>query len=147
MPRIRVHLKERSYDILIGRGLLKDGGALLNRLDIGSDALCITNARLLRLYGKTLEDALRKSGVKVHFEQVPDSEEAKSADVALDLIERISSDDKYKKIFIIALGGGVVGDLGGFTAAAFRRGVPFVQIPSTLLAMVDAFEIAAGRKD
>ncbi len=138
MTKIRVHLKDRSYDILIGRGLLKNAGMLVKRLRIGSDAVCITNARLSRLYGRQLTGSLKKSGLTVRYEEVPDSEEAKSADIAMGLIKRISSYDKRKKVFIVNFGGGVVGDVGGFVAAVYKRGTPYVQIPTTLLAQVDS---------
>jgi 3-dehydroquinate synthase len=138
MRKIRVRLKERSYDILIGRGLLDDCGAILKRLGIGRDAVCITNSCLFRLYGKPLKRSLEHSGFTVRFEKVPDSEKAKTDRVANSLIRSISLYDKGKKIFIINLGGGVVGDVGGFVASIYRRGVPYVHIPTTLLAQVDS---------
>ena len=138
MNKIRVHLKERSYDILIGRGLLKDSGKLIKRLDIGSDAVCITNSGLLNLYKSPIERSFKKAGLTVRFELIPDSEKAKSARCAFDLTGRISAYDKSKKLFIVTLGGGVVGDLGGFVAAIYKRGVPYVQIPTTLLAQVES---------
>lgn len=138
MKKIRVALKGRSYDILIGSGLLEDSGKLIKRLNIGLDAVVVTNKRLLGLYGKELKSSLRKSGIATHFELVPGSEKAKSAEVATDLIRKISSYDKNKQIFIIAFGGGVVGDLAGFVAAIYKRGVPYVQVPTTLLAQVDS---------
>ncbi len=138
MRTIKVHLKDRSYDILIGRGLLKKSGAIIKRLDVGNYAVCITNASLLKLYGNVLRKTLEKSGIPVRFEMVPDSEKAKSEGVATSLIRRISSYDKRKNIFIINFGGGVVGDVGGFVASVYKRGIPYVQIPTTLLAQVDS---------
>jgi len=138
MRRIRVRLKDRSYDILIGRGLLKKSGELIRSLRSEKDAVCITNARLLRLYRKTLQSSLTKSGMTVRFERVPDSEGAKSVRIAASLIKEISIYDKRKRLFIINFGGGVVGDLGGFVAAVYKRGTPYVQIPTTLLAQVDS---------
>jgi len=138
MKKIRVFLKERSYDILIGDGLIDDCGNLLKRLDIGRDAVCISNKNLLSLYRARLEKSLKKSGLTVHFELVPDSEKAKSITVATRLINRISSYDKHKDVFIIAFGGGVIGDVAGFVAAAYKRGIPYAQIPTTLLAQVDS---------
>lgn len=138
MKKIKVSLKKRAYNILIGRGLLKDSGRLIKRLDIGNDALCITNHSLFKLYKAPLERSLKKSGISVRFELVPDSEKAKSADIAMGLIQKISAYDKNKRLFIITLGGGVVGDVGGFIAAVYKRGIPYVQIPTTLLAQVDS---------
>ena len=138
MITTKVHLKDRSYDIVIGDGLLKKVGGILKKLDIGQDAVVITNERLLRLYRRPLEKSLTEGKLTVHFETVPDSEKAKSATIATRLIDRISKHDKSKSIFIIAFGGGVVGDLAGFVAAVYKRGIPYIQIPTTLLAQVDS---------
>ena len=138
MKKIRVNLKERSYDILIGPSLIRRTGVLLKRLDIGKDAVVITNKNLLGLYKKPLESSLIASGFTVRFETVPDSERAKAASIATNVIDRISKYDKRKAIFIIAFGGGVVGDLAGFVAAVYKRGIPYVQFPTTLLAQVDS---------
>ena len=138
MNKIRVKLKERSYDILIGPSLIKKAGSLIRRLDIGKDAVVITNKKLLSLYKKPLENSLTASGFTVRFEAVPDSERAKAASIATNVIDRISKYDKLKSIFIIAFGGGVIGDLAGFVAAVYKRGIPYVQFPTTLLAQVDS---------
>lgn len=134
----KVSLKERSYHIFIGEGILKKSGILLRGLRIGSDAVIITNKRLLGLYGKILSRSLENSGFTTRFEIVPDSEKAKSADIAIRLLNKIASYDLRKKIFIVAFGGGVVGDLAGFISSVYKRGVPYVQIPTTLVAQVDS---------
>jgi len=138
LKTIRVRLKERSYDIVIGAGLLSKAGALLQKLRIGKDAVVITNKPLLGLYKRDMETSLRKGRFTIRFELVPDSEKAKSSNVALRLASRIAAYDKKKSVFIIAFGGGVIGDLAGFVAAIYKRGVPYVQIPTTLLAQVDS---------
>lgn len=138
MKKIRLSLKDRSYDILIGSGLLKKSGAIIRRLDIGKDACVITNKALYSLYGKDLERSLHKAGLSARFIFVPDSEKAKSIKTATDVLSKISRYDRKRSVFIIALGGGVVGDLAGFVAASYKRGIPFVQIPTTLLAQVDS---------
>ena len=138
MKTIRVRLKERSYDIVMGAGLLSKTGALLQKLRPGRDAIVITNKKILGLYKRDLYQSLRKSGFTVRFELVPDSEKAKSSRIALKLISRIAAYDKRRRVFIIAFGGGVIGDLAGFVAAIYKRGVPYVHIPTTLLAQVDS---------
>lgn len=138
MKTIRVHLKERSYEILIGEDLVKGCGLILKRLCIGKDALIVTNSRLSRLYGKEIVNSLKRAGISARFELVPDSEKAKSSQVAIGLVKRIAGYDKGKTLFIIAFGGGVIGDLAGFVAAVYKRGIPYVQIPTTLLAQVDS---------
>ncbi|MFH0764271.1 MAG: 3-dehydroquinate synthase [Candidatus Omnitrophota bacterium] len=138
MKTIHVRLKERSYDIVVGLDLLSKTGALLRKLKIGKDAVVITNKPLMGLYKRDLERSLHKNGFTVRFELVPDSEKAKSSNVALKLASRIAAYDKKRSVFIIAFGGGVIGDLAGFVAAIYKRGVPYVQIPTTLLAQVDS---------
>lgn len=138
MNTVRVYLGDRSYDILIGEGLLSKSGGIIKRLKIGNDAVIITNETLKRNYGKTLYNSLARSGISAKFELVPDSEKAKSSKVLLKALSHIASYDKNRNIFIIALGGGVIGDLAGFVAAIYKRGVPYVQIPTTLLAQVDS---------
>ena len=138
MNRIRVSLGNRSYDILVGEGLIARCGAILKGLNIGRDAVVVTNKTLSRLYGKTFQRSLVKSGISVKFELVPDSEKAKSHNTLIRLLNDIGSYDKNKVLFIIALGGGVIGDLAGFAAATYKRGIPYVQIPTTLLAQVDS---------
>ncbi|MBI5143522.1 MAG: 3-dehydroquinate synthase [Candidatus Omnitrophica bacterium] len=138
MKKIRISLKKRSHDILIGYGLIRDYGLILKGLDIGKDAVVVTNRRLLDLYGEPLKNSLKKRGLSVRFELVPDSEYAKSIKVLEGLLDRISSYDKYREIFLIAFGGGVIGDLAGFVASVYRRGIPYVQAPTTLLSQVDS---------
>jgi 3-dehydroquinate synthase len=138
MKKIRVRLGERSYDILIGRGLINNCGRILKSLDVGSDAVVITNRRVAALYGHAVEKTLKRNGFTVRFEFVADSEKAKSLTVASTILNRLSRYDLNKRIFIIALGGGVVGDLAGFVASVYKRGVPYVQVPTTLLAQVDS---------
>lgn len=138
MNRVRVPLGDRSYDILIGDGLLSNSGAIIKKLKLGADAVVITNKILKRAYGKTLKDSLSRSGIGVKFELVPDSEKAKSSRTLLKVLDHIATHDKKRSVFIIALGGGVVGDLAGFAAATYKRGIPYVQIPTTLLAQVDS---------
>lgn len=138
MKKVKVFLKERSYNIVIGRGVLGTSGRALRSLDIGRDAVVITNARLAGLYGAKLEKSLEQAGFSVRIECVPDSEKAKSIAVATRVLNRMSAYDVGKKIFVVAFGGGVIGDLAGFVAAVYKRGIPYVQIPTTLLAQVDS---------
>jgi 3-dehydroquinate synthase len=138
MKRVRIPLRKRSYDIRVGSGLLVSCGRHIRRLGVGRDAVVITNRRLLRLYGKSLKSTLERSGFSVLFETVPDSEKAKSIKTASRLLNRIARHDVRRRIFLIALGGGVVGDLTGFVASIYKRGIPYIQVPTTLLAQVDS---------
>jgi 3-dehydroquinate synthase len=138
MKKVKVSLKERSYNIVIGRGALEASGKALKALNIGRDAFVITNARIAGLYGAKLEKSLKQAGFSVRIETVPDSEKAKSIAVATRILNRMSAYDVGKKLFVAAFGGGVIGDLAGFVAAVYKRGIPYVQIPTTLLAQVDS---------
>jgi len=135
---VRVSLGDRSYDVLIGDGLLSKSGAIVKRLNIGRDAVVITNRALWRVYGKTLKRSFNRSGISVKPEFLPDSEKAKSSHTLLKVLNHIAAYDKKRSIFIAALGGGVVGDLAGFASAVYKRGIPYIQIPTTLLAQVDS---------
>ncbi|MEI6831529.1 MAG: 3-dehydroquinate synthase [Candidatus Omnitrophota bacterium] len=138
MRKIKVNLGVRSYNILIGRGILDNLGYQLQKLSLGTDAYIITNAWLKNRYGLILRKALSKGGFNAHFKIVLDSEKSKSLETASLVIKDLARFDNEKKVFIIAFGGGVIGDLSGFVASVYKRGVSYVQIPTTLLAQVDS---------
>ena len=135
---VKVNLKENSYRIVIGHNILADLGRELKALNLGSEAVVITHPVLKRLYGKILRKGLNAEGLSVKFFEVAEGERSKSAKTFIDLLEKIARHDIKKDIFIVAFGGGVVGDLAGFVAASYRRGVPYVQVPTTLLAQIDS---------
>ena len=138
MKKIIVNLKDRSYAIVVGHHILSKLGAMVAALEIGSDAIIITNHLVRKLYGPQVKNIFSKRKISVKFFEAPDSERSKSERVAFRLIESIARYDVQKKIFIVALGGGVIGDLAGFVAAIYKRGVPLVQVPTTLLAQIDS---------
>lgn len=141
MIKIRLPLGDRSYDILIGSRILSRAGALIRSLDARGtprDAVIITQAPIARAYGPVLKRSLAKQKIPSIVITIPDSERAKSIAVVRRVLERIAAYDTLRRICVIALGGGVTGDLAGFVAAVYKRGVPFVQIPTTLLAQVDS---------
>ncbi|MFA5389371.1 MAG: 3-dehydroquinate synthase [Candidatus Omnitrophota bacterium] len=152
MQKIRVKLGKKSYDIVICSGELSRLGKYLKRLDMGKNAVIVTNPAVKKLFGAKIERALVSSGFRIRFETVPDNEKAKSGKEAMRLLNNISGFDTGGGIFIIALGGGVVGDLAGFTASIYKRGVPYAQVPTTLLSQVDsaiggktAIDLTAGK--
>lgn len=130
--------KKRSYNIVIGHHILTSLGKAMDDLHLGQDAVVITNSGIKRLHGTILEKGLVKSGRRVRFFTVPEGEKSKSAEVAFNLVEKIARYAADKKIVVIAFGGGVIGDLAGFVAASYKRGVPLIQVPTTLLAQVDS---------
>lgn len=149
---IKVSLKENSYPIVVGNGTLVHLSDALGKLSLGPDAVMVTHPLIKGLHGAKLASGLKRKGYRVKFFEVPDGEQSKSAAVAFRLIERIARYDVRKKIFIVAFGGGVIGDLAGYVAAAYKRGVPYIQVPTTLLAQIDsaiggkvAIDLAVGK--
>ena len=138
IAKVSVNLKNTPYTIAIGHGILGKFPSMIATLGLGKDALIISHPSIERLYGVKLSLALKKSGYTVKVFNVPEGEKSKSAACALRLLDQISAYDVNRKVFIIALGGGVVGDLAGFVAAIYKRGVPYVQVPTTLLAQIDS---------
>ena len=138
MKKVQVALKDSSYSIVVGYGILDKFPGAVKKLGIGTDAVIITNPLIRKIYGSRLAKGLLKAGFTVKVLEVADSERSKSIDVAVGLIKEITRYAADKRPFIVALGGGVVGDLAGFVAAVYKRGVPFVQVPTTLLAQIDS---------
>ncbi|MCM8766016.1 MAG: 3-dehydroquinate synthase [Candidatus Omnitrophica bacterium] len=138
MKNVRVNLGKRSYDIIISKDNYAHLGKEIKKLNMGRDALIVTNQRVKRILGKAVVSALKHENLFPRMEIIPDSERAKSLAVWRDLLDKIVQFDRGKKIFLIALGGGVVGDLTGFLASVYKRGIPYIQLPTTLLAQVDS---------
>ncbi|MBI2836328.1 MAG: 3-dehydroquinate synthase [Chloroflexi bacterium] len=138
MKTVTVRLGRRSYTIHISPGLLGEAGRILGELGLKGKAVVITDPVLKRLYGKTLLHSLESSGFDVTLLEVPAGEEQKSLETAMRLYEQLTDCFAERTTPVLALGGGVIGDLSGFVAATYLRGVPLVQIPTTLLAQVDS---------
>ena len=132
-----MELGKKSYHILIGYPL-DDIGRILKKYTTGIKALIITNPRIAEYYLETVDRSLRKLGFQVFVAQVPDGEEYKSLDEASKLYARCVEHRLERESIILGLGGGVIGDLAGYVAATFMRGLPIVQVPTTLLAQVDS---------
>ncbi|MEK7773341.1 MAG: 3-dehydroquinate synthase, partial [Deltaproteobacteria bacterium] len=138
MHTIRVELGQRSYPIHIERGLLSSIGTRLNDLGFKGRAAVVTNPRVGGLYAKAVCGALEAAGVVPAVITVPDGEEYKTLKEASKVYDGLIERMMERSSPVIALGGGVIGDLAGFVAATYLRGVPFIQIPTTLLAQVDS---------
>ncbi len=143
MPLIRVSLKNRSYAIVIGKNLISNAGHWIKHHGVSRrDAIVVSQKEVLGFYENALSDSLLKEGFQTSFfvpAAAKSSEAAKSQTVFLKLIKKIAATDgKNKSVFLVALGGGVIGDLTGFAAAVYRRGIPYIQIPTTLTAQVDS---------
>lgn len=138
MNSLRVQLADESYDIHVENGILKDLGQLLARTGLGGKAALVTNPTVAALYRDRAVSALETSGNSVTVVEIPDGEEYKNAATLSAVYDALIDAGIDRKSFIVALGGGVVGDLAGFAAATYLRGIPFVQVPTTLLAQVDS---------
>jgi len=138
MKKVKVRLGNNSYHIHIGSGMLEQTGQRLKENGFTGSLVIITNPIVKGLYGDTLEQNLPKEGFRVTILQVPDGEEQKSLEVAGRLYNELTDSFAERTTPILALGGGVIGDLAGFVAATYLRGVPLIQLPTTLLAQVDS---------
>jgi 3-dehydroquinate synthase len=138
MQRVKVELADRSYDILIGRDLLVELGARCRKLGLGSRCAIITDSNVARHYGKETQQSLESAGFQTTLITIPPGEKSKSLKYLGECYDAMARHRIERKSFVVALGGGVVGDLAGFVAASYLRGIPFVQIPTTLLAQVDS---------
>jgi 3-dehydroquinate synthase len=138
MQRVRVELGDRSYDIFIGSGLLARAGEFLQPLGVGRRGVIITDMNVGPLYEPALRETLSRSGFETRSIAVPAGEASKSLRQASRLLRRMPSMDLDRKSFVIALGGGVVGDLAGFIAATYLRGLALIHLPTSLLAQVDS---------
>lgn len=135
---IRVDLGDDSYDIVIGPHCLDRLGALTRSFDLTGRALVVTHPGIAKRYGERTTDSLRSAGFEPGLVEVPDGEAQKSLAWTGKLYDAMLAHRMDRRSPVIALGGGVIGDLAGFAAATFLRGIPFIQAPTSLLAQVDA---------
>lgn len=138
METVRVELVERSYDILIGNGLLDGVGARLKTYGPSPKAALVSNPTVFALYGERVTDSIKKAGFDLEHVIIPDGEEYKNLETLKRIYDELLKHGLDRKSALIALGGGVVGDITGFAAATYMRGISYIQIPTTLLAQVDS---------
>jgi 3-dehydroquinate synthase len=138
MKKVTVKLSNNSYDVIIGAGLLAQAGDRLKKLGFSGKAVIVTDAKVKKLYAGNLQQNLERSGFQVLLIELPQGEEQKSLETAAMLYEKLTDFYAERNTPVIALGGGVIGDLTGFVAATYMRGVPLIQIPTTLLSQGDS---------
>jgi 3-dehydroquinate synthase len=140
MNVLRVNLKGREYDIIVGSDLLRQSGDMIRRLGLGRRLGLVTHPALEETHGyaSTVIDSLREVGHDAYLATVPPGEESKSLDQAAQLCRELVRAGLDRGSGLLALGGGVVGDLAGFVAATLFRSIAFVNLPTTLLAQVDS---------
>ncbi len=135
LKKLHVALAERSYPLYVGHGLLGQAQLLTPHIS-GREVMVVTNTTVAPLYLDRVMAML--AGYRVGTVILPDGEEYKTLEVLNDIFSALLEQRFSRQVTIVALGGGVIGDMAGFAAACYQRGVPFVQIPTTLLAQVDS---------
>ena len=138
MQTINVNLGADSYEIRIGRGLLRKAGGWLKKMGYSGQAVIIADSIVKPLYADVVQKGLAEAGFDVTVLEIPAGEQFKNLQSAGRLYRALNEIGAERATLILALGGGVTGDLAGFVAATYRRGVPYVQLPTTLLAMTDS---------
>ncbi|MEY3275345.1 MAG: hypothetical protein RL153_610, partial [Verrucomicrobiota bacterium] len=138
MRVVPVSLGERSYRILVGNGLLGRVGRECSRLGLGRRCAVVTDDQVGPLHGTRVIESLRGAGFDPVEVVVKSGERSKRWETVARCHDQLAAARLERRSFVVALGGGVVGDLAGFVAATYLRGVPFVQVPTTLLAQVDS---------
>lgn len=138
MQTLTINLQERSYPILIGAGLIDSIWATAARGVVGKRCCLVSNEIVAPLYLERVRAALEKVGARTTALVLPDGEAFKNGDTLNRIYDHLLQERCDRATTIIALGGGVIGDLAGFAGATYQRGVPFVQVPTTLLAQVDS---------
>ena len=128
----------KTYDILIGSGLLPQLGEQVKKLGKAKKICVVSETTVFPLYGKAVTESLENAGFSVVDFVFPAGEESKNGSVFLELLNFLAQSGLTRSDIIVALGGGVTGDLAGFAAASYLRGIRFVQVPTTLLAAVDS---------
>jgi len=138
MRPVYVSLGERSYVINVGENLLREVGRACGKLNLGTRCAIITDRKVAPRYAAALDASMRLGGFDPILITFPSGEKSKDLRLVKTCYDQLAKHRFERTSFIVALGGGVVGDLAGFVAATYLRGIPFVQVPTTLLAQVDS---------
>jgi 3-dehydroquinate synthase len=138
MRTLNVNLPHHSYPILIGQNLLHQGAALLQPYLAGRQVALVSNTTIAPLYADALAQQFKQTGLEVLQIILPDGEQFKTREQFDGIHDQLIAARFERKATLVAVGGGVVGDIGGYAAATFLRGIAFIQVPTTLLAQVDS---------
>ena len=138
MHTISVNLPANSYDILISSGSLAQLGEEMKQLNLGKKVLLVSNPEIFDDYGQTCIKSLKNAGFEIYTHLIPAGETYKNLQSIIQVYDTALEHHLERSSTLVALGGGVIGDMTGFAAATWLRGVNFVQVPTSLLAMVDA---------
>jgi len=135
---VPVVLGDRSYEIVIQPGILSQIGHVLYEAGCSGRVVIVTNPVVAKLYGRVVHRALRQAGFLSFFIMIPDGEQAKTMKWLTKILDALVMQHVERQDVILALGGGVTGDVAGFAASTYLRGIPFIQVPTTLVAQVDS---------
>jgi 3-dehydroquinate synthase len=138
MEKIRVELGERSYDIEIGSNILEGIGDRLRSFGLSPKAAMVSNPTVFSLYGERVSEAIKRAGFDLLIVTIPDGEEYKELLWVQHIYDELLGHKLDRASCLIALGGGVIGDITGFAASTYMRGISCIQVPTTLLAQVDS---------
>jgi 3-dehydroquinate synthase len=138
LKTLNLELAERRYPIIVGRNLLPDAGAILARKGFKSAPVVITNRKVFKLHGDPFLKSLQRAFGAVPVILIGDGERYKNHATLFSIYNRMFSANADRRSWIVAFGGGVIGDIAGYAAATFMRGIPYVMAPTTLLAQVDS---------
>ena len=138
MHEVIVDLANRSYSVLVAGGLLSEAGEHIKVAGLKGKAAIISDSNVAPLHAAMLQDSLKRAGYHSTLHVFAAGEASKSLGTSAELCGALAAAGHDRQSFVIALGGGVVGDLAGFVAAIFYRGIPFVQIPTTIVSLVDS---------
>jgi 3-dehydroquinate synthase len=135
---VTVDLGPRTYQVVIAKDLLRQSGQMIRNLGFAGPAVIVTDEIVSRLYGEPLIASLSQAGVSCRQEIIPNGENSKSFSIVEKLCEALARARVDRSGLVVALGGGVVGDLAGFVASIYARGLPYVQVATTIMAQVDS---------
>ena len=138
MKSLKVNIPGKEYDIFIENGLIDKSGEMIKSIFDGEKIAVVTDSNVNPLYGERVKESLLNQGFNVKIIEIPAGEQSKCREQLFCLYDEMLDFKMTRSDLIVALGGGVVGDLTGYAAASLLRGIPFVQIPTTLLAQVDS---------
>lgn len=141
MRTLKVNLDKKtlsSYEIRIGKGILDRVMLLIAKNHKGARYVIVTDSNVNRLYGPTMQDGMERAGLKASVIEIPAGESSKNISVVMDVAGRLLAQGADRETMLVALGGGVVGDLTGFIASVYMRSVPYIQVPTTLIGQLDS---------
>ena len=141
MRTLKVNLDKKtlsSYEISIGKGFLDRVMLLIAKNHKAARYVIVTDSNVNRLYGQTVQDGMERAGLKASVIEIPAGEASKNISVVMDVAGRLLAQGADRETMLVALGGGVVGDLTGFIASVYMRSVPYIQVPTTLIGQLDS---------